>query len=171
MTSALKFFLGLAICFLLRLIPGRPPNVEPITATLMPFSKRFGWSGGVLFAFLSIVLFDAFSDSGIGTWTWVTAAMYALLGGLAGPMLKGRKGPIPYVIYAIFATLLFDAVTGPVMGAIIYDVPWREAIVGQIPFTINHLLGNIVLAAVLSPLVERWVTENPSLRTHSLAKA
>lgn len=136
----------------------------------MPFSKRFGPAGGILFAFLSIVLFDAFT-SGIGTWTWVTAGTFALIGGVASPILRSRKGSIPYVVYAIVATLFFDAVTGVAMSSLLFDMNWKEAAIGQIPFTINHLLGNIVLAAVMSPLIERWVTENPRLKVGFLAKA
>ena len=34
-----KFIIGWAAVFLARLLPFRPPNVEPVLATLMPFSK------------------------------------------------------------------------------------------------------------------------------------
>jgi len=170
MFSTLQFLLGLGICFMLRLLPWRPPNVEPITATLLPFSKKFGWFGGVLFAFLSIVLFDAFT-SGIGAWTWITAGTFALIGGLASPLLKGKKGPVSYVLFAVIATLFYDAVTGVGMSALVYGMDWKVALMGQIPFTINHLLGNVVLAAILSPLIEKWVTENHALQRILLSRA
>ena len=37
----LKFFIALIFCLLIRLIPFRAPNVEPILATMMPFSKAY----------------------------------------------------------------------------------------------------------------------------------
>ena len=74
-----KFILGWVICFIIRLAPFRPPNVEPVLATTMPFSKGFGPEAGFLFGFLSIVLFDLMTQK-IGVWTLVTAVIYGLLG-------------------------------------------------------------------------------------------
>ena len=43
-----------------------------------------------------------------------------------------------------------------------------EALVGQIPFTLRHLLGNIILALVVSPAIEWWVITNPKLETRTV---
>ncbi|HEY4522280.1 MAG TPA: hypothetical protein VJH91_01435 [Candidatus Paceibacterota bacterium] len=61
------------------MIPFRPPNFEPMLATMMPFSKRYGVVGTFLFGFLGIVFFDAVT-SGWGSWTWITALCYGALG-------------------------------------------------------------------------------------------
>ena len=47
----LKFILGFIACLLIRLIPFRPPNVEPILAMQMPFSRAYGALASFLFAF------------------------------------------------------------------------------------------------------------------------
>ncbi|MBP9749822.1 MAG: ECF transporter S component, partial [Candidatus Pacebacteria bacterium] len=111
-THALKYIAGFAIVFVLRLLPFRLPNVEPVMATMMPFAKRFGMWGGFLFGSLSIVLFDAVT-SGWGVWTLITALAYGALGAGAHYFFKHRESTARnYVVFAIFGTLFYDAVTG-----------------------------------------------------------
>src|SRR3989304_7326040 len=88
----LKFIIGWSVVFLFRLIPLRLPNVEPMLATMMPFSKRYGPLGSFLFGFFGIVLFDAVT-SGWGVWTLVTALAYGALGPVAHFYFKKREGP------------------------------------------------------------------------------
>jgi hypothetical protein len=38
---------------------------------------------------------------------------------------------------------------------------FQEAFIGQIPFTGYHLLGNVALGALISPLIYRLVIKNP----------
>ncbi len=101
----IKFVAGWAIVFAVRLIPFRVPNIEPLTAVQMPFAKRFGWAGGFLFGFLSIVFFDAVT-SGIGVWTWVTAFAFGALGTGAG-FFFGRRPPTRknFLVYAVLGTI------------------------------------------------------------------
>jgi uncharacterized membrane protein len=164
MIPALKFLLTFAICFGLRLVtrafPAQLSNIEPIMATTMPFGRRFGMIAGFVFAALSIFLFDAVT-SGIGVWTWVTAATYGFIGVAASLALGKAKGTWwQYVLFAIVATIVYDIVTGVLLGPALFGGSMREAFVGQIPFTIKHLAGNIVLGAVLSPIIDRWVVRN-----------
>lgn len=159
----LKFVLGWALCFAVRLLPWRPPNMEPVTATLMPFGKTFGALGGALFGFLSIALYDA-ATSGIGEWTFVTGISFALLGAASHFFFRHRRGtPWEYALFAVPATILYDLLTGVLYTPLRYDMTFSAAFAGQIPFTINHLLSNIVLALVVSPLLQRWMTENDRL--------
>lgn len=172
MTHSIKFCLGWAICFGFRLIPGsiRPPNVEPILATSMPFAKRLSAHMGFVFAFLSIALFDLATGK-YGMWTWITAIAYGVIAAGAGVFLAKRKGRSGYVIYAIIGTLFYDIVTGLSVGPLFYEQPFMEALVGQIPFTINHLVSNILFAAIASPLIEQWIVANPKLEWSKLTKA
>jgi uncharacterized membrane protein len=167
MVPAFKLLIGFAICFVLRLVtrafPAQLSNVEPIMATLMPFGRRFGMITGFLFAALSVFLFDAVT-SGIGIWTWVTAAAYGSIGIAASLALGHLKGTWwQYVLFAIVATVVYDIVTGVILGPVLFGGSMREAFVGQIPFTIKHLAGNIVLGATLSPIIDRWVVRNERL--------
>lgn len=163
-----KYIIGFIICLLIRLIPFRPPNIEPILATQMPFSKSYGKYTGFLFAFLSIVIFDIFT-SGVGMWTFITAFAYGLLGIWASVYFINRKSnSLNYAKFAIMGTLAFDIVTGLSIGPLFFHQPFIEALVGQIPFTALHLVGNVAFAIVLSPLIYRFVIENKKLETSSL---
>lgn len=161
----LKFIIGWLTCFFIRLTPFRPPNVEPVLATTMPFSKKYGWEASFLFAFLSIFIFDFFTQK-VGVWTLVTGIVYGLLG--IGSFLYFRKRkstPINYLKYAIVGTIFYDALTGLTIGPLVFKMPFMVALVGQIPFTVNHLLGNIVFSVTLSPAIYKWVVENKNLAT------
>ena len=165
-----KYIVGFIACLLIRLIPFRPPNIEPILATQMPFAKAYGKYAGFAFAFLSIVIFDIFT-SGIGMWTFITAFAYGLLGFWASVYFKNRKNNSwNYAKFAIMGTLAFDIVTGLSVGPLFFQQPFMEALIGQIPFTALHLLGNVSFAIVLSPLIYRFVIENKKLESSSLVR-
>ncbi len=163
-----KYIIGFIACLLIRLIPFRPPNIEPILATVMPFSKAYGKIAGFLFAFLSMVLFDVLTGK-VGMWTFITASTYGLLGLWASIYFKKRSNnSLNYARFAIMGTLAFDIVTGLSVGPLFFHQPFMEALTGQIPFTLLHLAGNIGFAIVLSPLIYRFVIENKKFETESL---
>ncbi|MBI5621420.1 hypothetical protein HY933_00955 [Candidatus Falkowbacteria bacterium] len=159
----LKFALGFVICVLIRLMPWRPANIEPILGTQMPFSKAYGALAGFLFAFFNIVVFDLLTRK-LGVWTLLTAGTYGLLG-LAAAWYFARRPADRwhYAKFAIAGTLFFDAVTGLSLGPLFFGQPLSEAFFGQIPFTARHLLGNLLMALMLSPLIYRFVIQNPVL--------
>ena len=160
-----KYVLGYTFVFLIRLMPWRPPNVEPILATLIPFSKRYGIIGGFLFGFLSIFLFDIFTHN-TGLWTWITASTYGLLGIGAYIFFKRYKeGWKTNIIYSIIGTIFYDLVTGVMMGPLFFGQPLSEAFFGQIPFTLTHLFGNIALTLLLTPVIDIYIVENRYLES------
>ena len=164
----IKYLIGWLLVLALRLVPFRPANVEPLMATLMPFSKRYGWIGGFVFAYLSIIIYDLITHQ-VGSWTWITGAVYGLVGVGAYFFFRNRKGSVKnYVIYAIIGTLVFDIITGVAMGPILYGQPFMEALVGQIPFTVRHLLSSVVSSLLLSVLIEHWIVTNPKLETREV---
>lgn len=167
--NTLKYIIGLITVIAFRLVP-HPPNVEPIMATMMPFSKKWGWASGMLFALLAIVSYDLITGT-FGSWTLITAGTYAALGAGAGLFLKNRENKVRhYVLFAIAGTLVYDAITGIGMGVFLFDMPFITTLTGQIPFTIYHLTGNIVLAGVFSPLLYKWVITNPKLETNYISQ-
>lgn len=120
-------------------------------------AKHFGRVAGFLFAFINIIIFDAFT-SGIGIWTWVTAAAYGLLGIAAASFFRTREGNVKnYVMFSIAATLAYDAVTGLTLGPLFFGQTFIAALVGQIPFTFSHLVGNTFFAVALSPVLDRLI--------------
>ena len=161
-TGWLKFVIGWTAVFLFRLIPFRPPNFEPMLATIMPFSKRYGVVGSFLFGFLGIVLYDAVT-SGWGIWTLVTSVCYGLLGVGAYFFFKNREATAThFVMFGVPSTVLYDAVT-MMIGPLFNGQSFAAALIGQIPFTVMHLLGTIVFATLLSPALYRWVVQNDVL--------
>ena len=149
----IKFSVGLVACLLIRLIPFRPPNIEPILAAQMPMSKAYGAYIGFLFAFLSIILYDLVTAT-LGIWTLITASAYGALGLFASLYFKDKNSTSwNYAKFAIIGTLFFDAVTGLSIGPLFFHQPFMSALVGQIPFTLWHLLGNVSFALILSPAI------------------
>lgn len=67
------------------------------------------------------------------------------------------------MLFAIAATIFFDLLTGVLLGPVLFGGSMREAFIGQIPFTVKHLLGNIFLAATVSPAIDRWAVSNRQL--------
>lgn len=164
----LKFTVGIVVCLLVRLIPFRVPNIEPILATQMPFSKAYGPYAGFLFAFLSILLYDLITST-LGVWTFVTIGAYGFLGLSAGVYFKNREaGAWDYVRFAVMGTLFFDIVTGFSVGPLFFDQPLYAAAVGQIPFTILHLIGNVSFAFVLSPAIYNLITKTRKRKANSI---
>lgn len=163
-----KYGIGFLACLLIRLIPFRPPNIEPILATQMPFGKAYGKIAGFVFAFASIVLYDLVTMN-VGVWTFITAIAYGLIGVWAAVYFRNRKNSSwNYAKFAIMGTLLFDIVTGLSVGPLFFNQPLMQALVGQIPFTAMHLVGNVGFAVILSPVLYRYVIENKKLETASI---
>ena len=153
----LKLSLGFVACLLIRLIPFRAPNIEPILAISMPFSKAYGSAAGFFFPFLSITTYDLLTGK-FGIWTHITAITYGFLGFWAVSYFKKRESnPMNYAKFAFMSTLLFDAITGLSIGPLFFGQSFVVALLGQIPFTALHILGNVTFAILLSPPVYRWV--------------
>lgn len=164
----LKFVVGFAVCLIVRLFPFRPPNIEPILATQMPFSKAYGAIAGFLFAFMSIVLYDLITNT-LGVWSLLTAGTYGVLGLLGALYFKSRKpSATNFLRFAVFGTLFFDVVTGLSIGPLFFGQSFYGALVGQIPFTFLHLVGNLAFAAILSPALYFFVIRNDKLDTYFL---
>ncbi|MBP9711741.1 MAG: ECF transporter S component [Candidatus Pacebacteria bacterium] len=160
-----KYIVGFVVCLLIRLIPFRPPNIEPILATNMPFSKAYGPIAGFGFAFMSILLFDIITGH-YGVWSYLVAGTYGMLGFVAYYFFRDRKPKVvDYVYFAIAGTIIFDAFTGLAIGPIFFHQSFSEAFLGQIPFTLWHLLGNIGFAVTLSPAMYEFVIQNENLES------
>ena len=163
-----KFTFALILCLLVRLIPFRAPNVEPILATTMPFSRAYGAFAGFSFAVLSILIYDIVTHT-LGVQTFFTVLAYGMLGLLAALYFKKRAGTtMDYVRFAIMGTLFYDAVTGLTVGPIFFHQSFMQSLIGQIPFTALHLLGNIIFAIILSPAIYKILIKKKKRESSSL---
>ena len=152
-TNYFKFLLALVLCLFVRLIPFRAPNIEPILATAMPFSKVYGAIVSFSFVVLSILLYDFISGT-FGVQTFFILLAYGVLGIWSANYFKKREANVlNYVRFAIIGTLFFDAVTGLTIGPLFFHQTLFTSLIDQIPFTVLHLLGNITFAIILSPAI------------------
>lgn len=151
-----KYTIAFLAVLLIRLIPYRAPNLEPIMATAMPLGKKYGAVVAFFFGVLSITVYDSIT-SGLGIWTLITAICYGLVGVGASFYFKNRSGRMNYALYAVVATIIYDAITGLTIGPLFFHQLFIVSLVGQIPFTILHLLSNVSFAIVLSPVIEKWL--------------
>ena len=152
-----KYTIAFVAVFALRSLPFRAPNVEPVMAVLLPFGKVYSGIMSFIFGFSSVFLFDLVT-SGIGIWTFITALCYGFVGVGASIYFKNCTGRKNYAIYAILATIVYDALTGLTIGPLFFHQSFVVSLVGQIPFTFLHLLGNVSFAIILSPAIESWAS-------------
>ena len=153
-----KYALTWAGVFLFRLVllPWRMPNVEPLIGAVMPLTARMNALQSFLFAASSIALYDLVT-SGWGIWTLITAATYGTVA-IGSHLYFGRFAStrVHFVTYGVAATLFYDAVTGLTIGPIFWHQTLTQAVIGQIPFTVMHLVGTILFATTLSPVLTYW---------------
>jgi len=133
--------------------------VEPVMALTTPYAKAYGALAGFAFAAVTVASYD-FVSGRVGAWTLYTAAAYGLVGLFAASFLRKRSGRVHYAAYALVATVAYDAVTAFLFG-LQFGQPLWMTFLGQIPFTINHVVGNVVLTAVFSPLIYAHVLAGP----------
>ncbi len=145
-------------------------NVSPLMATELAGSKAYGPMVGGFYGAGSIALVDLFMGK-LGSWTIITALTYGAVGVWGGYFLQRRNATAKnFVIASIVGTLFFDLITGVLMGPLMYHQAWSDAILGQIPFTLRHLAGNIFFAVVLAPWFYRKVMENPQWELSKIFK-
>ena len=163
----LKLTAGIALCVLIRLF-SFAPNVEPIMGFTMPFAKKYGKYAGLAFALVAMVSIDFFTRR-IGLWTVYTALAFAAIGFAAGWFFTARKANRSnFLAFSLAGTIFFDAFTALLFGWQ-FRQPLALTVMGQIPFTLNHLLGNAFFALIVSPsllwALEKTPSETPSLST------
>lgn len=164
--DAVRYTAGLALCVLARLF-SIAPNVEPIMGFTMPFAKKFGKYAGFAFALVAMVSIDFFTHR-LGLWTVYTAGAYALIGFAAGRFFAQRSASRKNLLaFSIAGTIAFDAFTALLFGWQ-FGQPLEFTMLGQIPFTVNHLLGNAAFALIASPAIA-WALDKTEAVQPSLA--
>jgi LytS/YehU family sensor histidine kinase len=144
------------------------PNVEPILAATMPFGRVYGAFLGFSFGFLSILFYDVLTGT-LGIQTLFTAGAFGLLGWWSASYFKKHEANAwNFMRFAIVGTLFFDALTGLTVGPIFFHQSFMTSLVGQIPFTVFHLIGNTVFAFILSPVVYNFLIRKKKKETKSV---
>ncbi len=154
----IKFAAGLAATIILRL-PQAVPNIEPIMAFALPYSKAYGALAGFLFALVSILSFD-FISGRVGLWTLYTGIAYGAIGFFAALYFKTRSKRVHYAAYSLTATIAYDAFTAFFFG-LQFNQPLLITFLGQIPFTLYHVAGNVSFSTIFSPMIYKHVLAEP----------
>ena len=166
------FAVGLGVSTALRWVRFFPNN-DPIMAVTLPYARR-GRVSAVLFPVAAMALFDLLSGR-IGIWTLVTAGTYGLIGFgfsflYAGLAARGRRvGRGTYLLSGAAGVLVFDFVTGPVLSSALFHLSFAQAAVGQVPFTLRHLLSVSLYAVLVSPVVD-WTLDRVERGERALQK-
>lgn len=142
---------------LLRIIP----NNDPIMSMALPFSRRSSVLASFAFPLVTMVSFDIVTGY-VGSWTAVTAITYGLIGVAFHYFLKSREkvGITTYLGCGIAGVLAFDFVTGVLATPLMFGMTFQAALIGQIPFTIRHLLTTSAFILVVTPLLDKQVLLN-----------
>ena len=160
--GAVKFVLSIFISNIIRLFSFIPNN-DPIMALMLPYSKQKNKLMAFLFPFITMVSFDAITGH-IGVLTIVTAITYGTLGLFFVFIFKNRKvGIKSYLLSGAFGVLVFDFITGCIAFPILFNLPFDQAFIGQIPFTLIHLTTVSAFVLIITPLVDEHILENKSL--------
>jgi len=131
------------------------------TTTFCPLlKKQYAFMlGGLLYALVDVI------TGMMGIWTLMCFIAWGIVG-LTFTYFKPTANPINFLGMSFVGTLLFDLLTGVIGGPLLFPMSFADAFIGQIPFTISHLIGNTVVVGVLSPLlfvyigVNTWFKEN-----------
>lgn len=160
--NSVKYCLTFLFCVAFRALP-KPPNLEPVMTATMPFAKEFGGLAGFVFAAFSMVAFD-FLSGRVGYWTIYTSLAYGVIGYAAWTWFSSKKEikGRDYAAFAFLATIFYDVITAAAFG-VQFGQSLEATFIGQIPFTLLHLLGNVCMGYFISPVLQRWVMANPKL--------
>jgi hypothetical protein len=88
----------------------------------------------------------------VGLWTLTGAITWGVVGFLFSTQ-KPNGSPFAFAKLGITGTLIFDAITGPIASTFIWGMPFSDSLIGQIPFTLKHLLGIGAISLLLAPLI------------------
>lgn len=163
-------FIQITGCLLLRLLFHfilHIPNIEPLFACGVLVGQKQSYSYAFLFGAINVLLFDLLTV-GFGPWTVVTGFLYALLGSAAvkfwrqNEMVAQEKNrTLNSLKFTIAGTLIFDFFSGCLLGPLMFKQNFMEAIIGQVPFSILHVLGNVVLVMSIEAFLQKNRCYNP----------
>jgi len=135
---------------------GSPPNIELLMPFVLASGLVLGPAAGLANGLLMRALYDLFI-AWPGPWTLATSFSYGIVGLLAGiiPMLAGGRrafSRIEITAMAVALTLAYDALT-LIAFSLMFGLPLLAALGPQVPFTINHVLGNALFTFALTPIL------------------
>lgn len=135
-----------------------------LTAAFAPLMRsKYGFLlGAALYSLVDVV------QGAVGLWTLTGALSWGLVGFLFTKR-NPSKSIVGFLGLSVGGTLLFDFLTGPVASPLLWGMPFTEALIGQVPFTLSHLIGNAALTAIFAPFVYAFAATQKNVRAFLLA--
>ncbi|MFA6213751.1 MAG: hypothetical protein WC717_00550 [Candidatus Micrarchaeia archaeon] len=125
-----------------------------ISMLAFPFFRgRYAFfAGAACYSLVDIAPALLFGAQSIGLWTMTGALSWGLVAYLFSRQRPDGK-PFTFGKLGIGGTLLFDALTGPIASTFVWGIPFPDALLGQVPFTLKHLFGIAAVSLLLAPLL------------------
>ena len=119
-----------------------------------PFFKgRYAFlAGAACYSMVDLLPAALGAQGTVGAWTLTGSLAWGLVAFLYSRQ-KPNGSAFTFATLGIGGTLLFDAITGPIASTFIWGMPFSDSLIGQIPFTLKHLLGVAAISLILAPLL------------------
>ena len=143
------------------------PSVEPIIPLAVIAGLLFGMKEGFTLGGGAYLMSNFFVWGLQGPWTIfqaIGAAVAGALGGLYGKMRKPTWKDV--VLISVIGTLFYEVVmnlAGPIMGIGLFGLGLMAIPVyfaASLPFTLTHIVSNVVFARLFSPILKLWRKED-----------
>ena len=152
-------FLWLAIAVVGRIFLMPVPSVEPIIPIALMVAVSYGVDSGIMVGVLGYLLSNFFTGY-FGEWS----IFQMVAGGIAVCAIylrpKGFKTNIDLVWLAVVGTILYEITVnffgGGFGGYGLLDI---DGLISAIPFSVTHIISNVVFATILSGFVKPQVPE------------
>jgi hypothetical protein len=133
----------LVICVVCKLCLPHP-GIDPIAGILLFVPRTFSRVLWYAIIVASVILYDVITV-GFGIWTLSVVAVYMLIAIAYNKFRLPSQSWSTMMIRGIAMTVVFDVLTGLTVGPLLFGQPFAVALMGQIPFTLIHLVGNCLL--------------------------
>lgn len=129
-----------------------------LTTAFCPLLKRqYAFLlGGFLYLIVDVV------SGMVGVWTLMCFLAWGAVG-LLFTRFRPSGSVVGFLGMGFAGTIAFDFLTGVVGGPLLFPMSFYDAFIGQIPFTISHLIGNLVVVGIFAPFVYAYVAVNPKI--------
>ena len=142
----LIIFSLITIAVLGRILLQPLPSIEPITFIALLAGSLFGIKKGISVGASSWYLSNFFMFGGQGPWTFVHVLSGIVSGALGGIILK-KPTLIKSVLAITLSTIIFEIAINTMSGILFYGI--LTSFITAIPFSITHLISNIIFASIL----------------------
>jgi len=125
-----------------------------LSMLVFPFFRgRYAFLAGALcYPLIDIIPALLGAQGTIGLWTLTGALSWGIVS-LLFSRVSPNGSPFSFAKLGIAGTLLYDGITGVLLSPLLWGMPWQDALVGQIPFTMKHLFGIAAVSLIFAPLL------------------